>query len=69
MVDFGWSNWLGRAVGGVGGGVWRTGKGRAIVLRLHWRRGEGGQGERDRRWPMTNVHDGWLCGEQCEQRS
>jgi hypothetical protein len=36
-------------------------EGRAIGLRLHWGRGEGRQGERDRCWPMTNVRDGWLC--------
>jgi hypothetical protein len=40
----------------------------------HWfavalEEGEGRQGERDRFWPMTNMRDGWLCGEQCEQRS
>ena len=69
MVDF-WGS-----IGGAGRWEGRRGcvegrkEGRAIVYGCIGRRGEGREGERDRFWPMTNVRDGWLCGEPCEQRS
>ena len=69
MVDFGgaigWADrWQGRR-----GSLEDRKEGRAIAWWLFWKMGEGRQGERGRRWPMTRVRDGWLCGERCEQRS
>ena len=63
LVDFGGSSWLGRPTGGWARVFGGRERGSRDCLMLLWRRVEGRQGERGRRWAMTDVGDGWLCGE------
>ena len=70
MVDFGWSNLAGPRGGRVGGGVWRAGKRvEALVCGCIGGGVKGDKASGIAVWPMSNVRDGWLCGEPCEQRS